>query len=325
MTESDSEAVLVLSTHKDATADAVVAELDKLDTPVVRMDIGDFPTRMRIAAANDGGRWRGRLWTETDMVDLDCVRAVYYRRPTRFGMPPGLSSADSAFATTEARLGFGGVLSALLTIWVNHPARIAEAEYKPRQLRVAAEAGLVVPRTLISNDVDELRAFSATVAGPVVCKTFSSLIFGHGDTSESVYTTIIDPAQVDPEQFAVTAHLVQEWIPKEFEARVTMVADVPFAAAIHANSADAHVDWRADYQSLRHERIDVPPDVTTGMRHYLRRFGLNFGAFDFVVEPTGRWRFLECNPNGQWLWLEHDVGLPIAAALAHLLGDGGTS
>ncbi|MGH8940794.1 MAG: hypothetical protein ACRDV2_15810 [Actinomycetes bacterium] len=31
---------------------------------------------------------------------------------------------------------------------------------------------------------------------------------------------------------------------------------------------------------------------------------------------------LECNPNGQWLWLEHEVGLPIAAGLADLLSSG---
>jgi hypothetical protein len=30
----------------------------------------------------------------------------------------------------------------------------------------------------------------------------------------------------------------------------------------------------------------------------------------------------ECNPNGQWLWLEHEAGLPIAAALADLLSSG---
>jgi hypothetical protein len=29
--------------------------------------------------------------------------------------------------------------------------------------------------------------------------------------------------------------------------------------------------------------------------------------------------FLEVNPNGQYLWLEQEVGLPISAALARLL------
>ncbi|MEU9831686.1 hypothetical protein AB0D67_09090 [Streptosporangium sp. NPDC048047] len=34
--------------------------------------------------------------------------------------------------------------------------------------------------------------------------------------------------------------------------------------------------------------------------------------------------FLECNPNGQWGWLEDATGLPIAAALAGLLLEGET-
>ena len=33
----------------------------------------------------------------------------------------------------------------------------------------------------------------------------------------------------------------------------------------------------------------------------------------------GPWWFLEVNPNGQWLWIEHATGLPIAAAVAAAL------
>jgi hypothetical protein len=49
--------------------------------------------------------------------------------------------------------------------------------------------------------------------------------------------------------------------------------------------------------------------------------GLNYGAFDFVVTPNDEW-VMECNPAGQWLWLEHETGVPIAAALADLLTEG---
>ncbi|MEL5957639.1 hypothetical protein AADR41_23270 [Streptomyces sp. CLV115] len=31
---------------------------------------------------------------------------------------------------------------------------------------------------------------------------------------------------------------------------------------------------------------------------------------------------LECNPNGQWAWLEDAAGLPITAAIADLLESG---
>src|SRR6266545_3193667 len=36
-------------------------------------------------------------------------------------------------------------------------------------------------------------------------------------------------------------------------------------------------------------------------------------------DGSGCWWFLEANPNGQWLWLEHATGLPIAAAVATAL------
>ncbi|GAA5764612.1 hypothetical protein [Streptosporangium roseum] len=50
-----------------------------------------------------------------------------------------------------------------------------------------------------------------------------------------------------------------------------------------------------------------------------RRGGLSFGAFDFGLTGDGIPVFLECNPNGQWGWLEDATGLPIAAAIAALL------
>ena len=38
---------------------------------------------------------------------------------------------------------------------------------------------------------------------------------------------------------------------------------------------------------------------------------LNFGCFDVVVSKSGQPVFLECNPNGQWLWVENMTGLEI--------------
>ncbi len=181
---------------------------------------------------------------------------------------------------------------------------------------------MTTPRTLITNDYDELQDFASTVDGPVVCKAFSSLILSDEYMPKAVYTTIIDPTTVDSRQLAVTAHLFQEWIPKDFEVRVTMIGRQPFAVAIRAGSEAAHVDWRADYPSLTYERIEVPSGIVASLIQYLTIFGLNYGAFDFVVQPDGAWRFLECNPNGQWLWLEHEVNLPIAAAMAEFLTQG---
>ncbi len=48
-----------------------------------------------------------------------------------------------------------------------------------------------------------------------------------------------------------------------------------------------------------------------------------FGAFDFALDANDVLVFLECNPNGQWAWLEEEhAGLPMTAALADLLARG---
>ncbi len=102
-----------------------------------------------------------------------------------------------------------------------------------------------------------------------------------------------------------------------------MVGSTAFSVAVLADSAAGHADWRADYRNLRYESVPVPEQVRLGMVAYLDRFGLSFGAFDFVVDPDGAWWFLECNPNGQWLWLQDEARQPIATAVAALLADEG--
>lgn len=46
---------------------------------------------------------------------------------------------------------------------------------------------------------------------------------------------------------------------------------------------------------------------------------LNFGCFDFIKAKSGCYYFLECNPNGQWLWLEIDLGIPISKSISDFL------
>ena len=146
-----SQVVLLITAPDDPTTDSVQGELTKRSSSVVRFDIGDFPTRMRMAVRNDSTRWRGRLVVGSDMIDLDTIRSVYYRRPSRFVLPEGLSAGDAAFATTEARLGFGGPLSSLPVLWVNHPAKVATA------VQVRAVDHRCCRRAVGSADVDHQR------------------------------------------------------------------------------------------------------------------------------------------------------------------------
>jgi glutathione synthase/RimK-type ligase-like ATP-grasp enzyme len=109
-----------------------------------------------------------------------------------------------------------------------------------------------VPRSLISNSYSAARAFIRSASGPVVCKSMSSIVFAEKDGYKIPYTTMVDPDSITEAEFQVTAHLLQEWVPKAREARVTVVGEHTLAVAIHATSDRAHVDckysevpWRA--------------------------------------------------------------------------------
>jgi hypothetical protein len=51
----------------------------------------------------------------------------------------------------------------------------------------------------------------------------------------------------------------------------------------------------------------------------MHSFDLNFASIDMIVTPEGQFVFLDLNPNGQWLWLEQEIGLPLVASMADLL------
>jgi ATP-grasp ribosomal peptide maturase len=312
-------AVIVLTDKLDPTADLVVERLNDHDTPVFRFDTAEFPQRIAVAAEFPGASWSGYLRTDMRRVEIDEVTGLYYRRPTTFEFPDHLSGEERRWSALQARLGLGGLLSSLEP-WLNHPHRIGYAEYKPAQLAAAQDVGLHVPRTLVTNVPEAARQFVTSV-GRAVCKPFggSGIVDDEGGKQTFAEIVTVDDC-VD--SVAGTMHLFQEWVPKTFEVRVTVVDTQQFAARIDALSDAAHLDWRSDYAHVQYGIITVPPVVRRAVDDFMRRQQLRFGAFDFAVDGVGRWWFLECNPNGQWGWIEEATGLPIAEAIAQALEGG---
>lgn len=163
--------------------------------------------------------------------------------------------------------------------------------------------------------------FADRICGPVVYKPFTPIRGTVDGQSMAVYATLLRPGDIGHPSIATTAHLFQEWVPKAYEVRLTAVGRRIFAAEIHATSVAARTDWRSDYDNLTYRVCSPPADVTAGVHRVLDRLGLPYGAFDFVVTPSGEWTFLEVNPNGQYGFVEQATGLPITAAVCdHLEG-----
>jgi len=311
--------ILVLTNDNDRTADRVVVEIEQRGEAVNRFDTAEFPCRVTVnAAMQDKFGWRGWIETEHGHIRLDEVKAIYYRRPTSFTFPESVSNDDFGFASAEARRGFGGLLFSLSSRWINHPSRVADAEFKPTQLRAAVDCGLTVPRTLLTSDPSQARIFCESAERGVVYKPLSAANIVTGDGVQLIYTSRICSKDLDDIDLSLTMNLLQEWVPKRYDVRVTVIGHRLFGVAVHADSPDAYIDWRSDYDSLVYEPIEVPEHISQGISAYMKRFGLMYGAFDFAATDEC-WYFLECNANGQLGWLEAETGLPITPAIADLL------
>lgn len=105
------------------------------------------------------------------------------------------------------------------------------------------------------------------------------------------------------------------------DIRATVVGNQVFAVSIHSQDwEETRVDWRrGSNPHLLHEVIDLPDDLSEQCIRIVQSQLLRFGAIDLVLDSDGEFWFLECNPNGQWAWIENRTGLPIAAITDEML------
>ncbi|HEY2724536.1 MAG TPA: ATP-grasp ribosomal peptide maturase [Pseudonocardiaceae bacterium] len=320
--------VLVLAEELDRTADGVIQGLVDRGVPVMRLDLSWFPQQLALDAEFRDGQWRGSLRTDRHGVELEEIRSIWVRTPSSFRMPDGMSAVERDYAKREAKLGVGGVLMSLSQVlWVNRPDLAATAVYKPVQLATAARCGLSVPRTLVTNSPKAVTRFAAGSSTGLVLKPLSTNLIWEDHTYKMGWTRRLSEQDLsDLRGLDVTAHQLQDWAPKRFECRAVVIGSEIFAVAIHAESAAAYVDWRSDFPSLRYEVMQLPDAVTAGLRAFMSELGLVYGAFDLVIgvdqQGGDRVWLLECNPGGQYGFLEGAAGVPVTSTLVDLLANG---
>ncbi|WP_343233466.1 ATP-grasp ribosomal peptide maturase [Streptomonospora sp. PA3] len=311
--------VLVVTASDDPAADLVVDVLNERRVPLVRLDPDDFPHSLDLAAELGPRGLGGTVTPAHTELPADNVRSVYWRRPSAYTAPPGMDDQDARWVIDQSRWGLGGVLACLPgALYLNHPWRNRDAESKPAQLAGASACGLAIPPTLITNQPDRARAFARHHAPIVYKPLWPSRYHAPDGTGRAIWVRPVDPSELDA-SVAGAAHLFQACVDKDADIRLTAVGDRAFAVRIDGAPV---LDWREDYSRLTYTPVATPKPVVEAVRAYLARFNLSFGVFDFALDRTGQWIFLECNPNGQWSWFPDHITAPITHALADLLQKG---
>src|SRR5829696_6923735 len=325
MSSRASRAAVLLLTHSGDfyTIDLVAEALARKGARAFRLNTDLFPSSVKLSARAGDDR-AARLALETgERVAAAEVRAVWARKLWAPRMGDDLDERFREMCVRESAAALEGFLDALHEArWVNDLQRERAAENKQRQLRVAARAGLRVPRTLVTNDPEAARQFFDETEGQVVAKLLRPLTVSMNAAPLFVYMSRVREEDLaGAEALRHSPMVFQELIPKACELRVAWVAGEAFAGALDASGTSrGQTDWRrAAPEDCRWQVAQLPTDVTKGLEALMSELGLVFGAVDLICTPSGEHVFLEVNPGGEWGMLERDLGLPISDAIAEAL------
>lgn len=317
--------ILVITDHGDVHVPPVAehltdgTELTTIDTARVILgeDLSFAQTR-----SGQGVFYRGE--------HLDDVVSVWYRKPSLLpetSIPVATEYQTYAWSSVDQH---GKSLNVQFrdAMWVSDYYALCQAKPKAGQLATAQELGFAVPETLMTSSENLARQFvrehGICIAKPLAVR------FPHG---KAMYATLVTSEDdLDYAGIAVDPQILQAYIEPATELRVTVVGREVFAAEVHGGEAQHGAggfqvrDWRAGADTFSAQPARLPADLEDKCRQYLAAYGLRFGAFDFVVDRAGVPWFLECNGNGQWLFIEDATGQPISHAMARLLtGGAGTA
>jgi hypothetical protein len=243
--------------------------------------------------------------------------------------------------------------------WLNRNGRRL-AKHKTYQLMIAKQAGFSLPEGIIGNSYAALDALAKnhdTLAikpiihhefiktklkihpkkaiNHLIKKTLHTLNLASLPKDEpwwsiseeftAYYTKKFPSSQLVDAQEAIEKcpTIIQSYIPKKLELRVTVVGQDIFACAIHSQShAASSDDFRAlpdYYKEMKHEPYDLPDNIKQQCLALMRLMQLDFGAIDIILTPDDEYVFLEINQSGQWMWVQNQTGLMIGEAIAELL------
>ncbi len=323
--------ILVVIRKHDAHGTHMLELLRKRGEDVIALDYAIYPQQLNISFFSENGRERLLFrFSDKSVVSSTEVKSVLNRRQAEPLAPDDIKDQRIAdYIVRESRNFLDALPQMLHCFWLSNPEAVRIASRKPYQLMVARQLGFFTPPTVITNSPEELEQFLREVNSDVACKALwtpgITLESNGKETGIALYTRRLKPEEVLKAISNVKncPMIFQVYVDKAFELRITVVGKKVFACAIHSQKSErTKEDWRRyDLENTPHEEYNLPGDIQQKCIQLVEHLGLAFGCIDMIITPSREYVFLEINPNGNWLWIEHLTGLPISETIAELLAN----
>jgi glutathione synthase/RimK-type ligase-like ATP-grasp enzyme len=233
-------------------------------------------------------------------IRVEDIKAIIIRRPAIPNVHK--DETKNRFLGREILFGLRAFLETTSAIWMNHPDSNSMASSKPKNLRLASNLGLKVPKTLISSDPIEISNWLEKHEKSII-KAISYGLMERKNSAEMAFT---------------------QRIPKNFNVKDDILPSVPILLQEEIEKeADVRkeIDWRAHNSGDKWNSFQLPEIIEKMCIQLCGKLKLEFAAIDLVKSISGDFFFLELNPNGQWVWIEEETGLPISDTIVQHLSE----
>ncbi len=304
------------------TVDIVINRLKELGIEVLRFNSDDFSYKINFEYHNFSGNQVLKLVTPNYEITSDKIKAVWYRKLWNVSIPENLDDDYKKIYYQEYSTMRNIFFNSLKNVpWIN-PIQIDHeiGENKMMQLKLASESGLIVPKSLFTNNAESVRDFFYSICNQqMIAKLHGALSRSMSGDTPFFPTTIIQEIDLENLDSLVYCPMIfQEKIDKQYELRLIYVDGEFFTGKINAEKSIAgSIDWRAATDIRPSwEKYNLPSEVELSIKKMMKKMNLFFGAIDIIRKKNGQYVFLEVNPQGEWGMLQRDLGLPIGEAIA---------
>jgi len=316
--------ILVMAEDQDQHADMVIRAIESKGGDVLRVNPELLDKRLNGISCqlDQEGNMTGSFQYLKRQAEISSINSVFCRNyHFQFAEEDESLPADDLLIAKELEVSFKGLCESLSCKWMNAPWHMDACESKIVQMQAAKRLGFLVPEMLLTNQAESLLDFMS--GQEVVVKQLSGICVFEEDgiSAKSLYTHLLkndDLKEISDLQHSPA--FFNSFVNKQHDLRVTVVGKKIFAVRIFSQQfPESQVDFRRREGDWDMEACELPDELTEKIIRLLRHFNLNFGALDFAVDSDGRFWFLEINSEGNWLWMESDLGLPISDTIASQL------
>ena len=323
--------ILIITNKEDFHPNTVIDLLRKGNIPFFRLNTEALMTDYDFAWKYEEGK-KPDFYIK-DRINGNVIRghevySVWYRRPQiPEKLPFRVNSEIDRHNKEESKQFFLYLMYYLSDIYsIGNYFYDKYANSKLVQLKTALDLGMKIPSTCLTNKKKDILEFSAVFPEVILKPLRNFNVLSNNNKIHYLYTTKIQSQkfnELPEESFSQTVSFCENYIDKKYEVRVTVMGSHIFSCKLDSQAKEDNtgkIDWRQGYEhDLGHSLMELPHNIESFCREYLKKLNLHFGCFDIIVTPDDEYVFLECNPNGQWGWIEDELNIPMSEALVDCL------